>query len=297
MIINTTDAHMGIFAGIVVYDSQGDLMPRVQEIDTETLCCRIGPFGKTTQAAGFALIPTSQLFHYIPDGLLPFVCPVANPTKEQLETFIKMSLQHRRACISARYQLDQAKGLIGAPKGTTLEDMVDTYTWPREPFKAMAEAVQPSKEEEAAVDAQRLKDGKTAVLREGEMQLKGKVITPWKEEGTFDKFSVSSLWLWWCDGEVVQWGVAVNPPSSIHIVNNVIELEDIQGIEESDFQKFFGKEDCTEEVSNFHRELRDKTWQVVAMRGKPNKTVEIMLCELKEDADIDIPSWMEEKDD
>ena len=304
MIINMTDPHMGIFAGITIFDEDGEPMTRVQELDTETLSCTISPFGKKAQAAGFVIEPNAALRNYLPDGLIPFVYPEKNPTKEAIQRFIQFFLTHRRMFLdtTAKY-LEDLKVYQNSPagkvretwknryKGTYSDGVEDTFGWPREPFVALAKEVVPSEEEdqEAAEYAEKQRWGKGVVVYEKDFRIKGSATLPWKEHVVLYPFALLTMWLRTDDeGNLANWGFAVEPPAEFTVPNTVILVAEVDAGTPGERGTV---------PTKLMTQLLKKKWKVYATRGKDNGTIELLLNELKESPVEDLPSFVPEAEE
>ena len=94
MIINEKNSKF--FVGIRVFDEEGKSIEAVEEIDTDTLACRCASLNRVVVAAGFVIIPFPALYARLPDGLFPFVCPIENPSEDQIQQFIQQLLVQRK---------------------------------------------------------------------------------------------------------------------------------------------------------------------------------------------------------
>ncbi len=82
----TVDDQTTILRGALLcaFDEEGKFIKRVQEFDTETHLCLCGPSNKPAVAAGYIIMCAHEnqlawLREYLPEGMLPHVCPDVAP--------------------------------------------------------------------------------------------------------------------------------------------------------------------------------------------------------------------------
>lgn len=308
MIINMTDPHMGIFAGITIFDNEGKPMSLVQEIDTETLSCTVGSFGKKVQAAGFILEHNAAMVNYIPDGLIPHVYPGKNPTKGELQGFIQFHLNHRQEFFdTATKYLEDFKAYQSSPvaqirktwrerhRASYFDGLEETFSWPREPFKAMVKDVMPSEEEDlaAAEEAEKHRWGKGVMVCEEKFHFVGAATLPWGgDPKAMGSHGLKKLWLRTdSEGTLANWGFAVDPAVSFAVPNTVIEIGNIRYADDNEEE--WGEDRLPIKLK--HR-LFDYKWEVYATRGKEDGTIELLLREKIESPVENLPSFVPEGD-
>lgn len=266
MIINRDDKNSKFFHGITIFDERGQPLNFVNELDTETLLCRIGPLGKVIVAAGFVIIPQPRIYDYLPEGLFPFVIPVKNPKPDQVHAFMMKLLEQRGQFKASAFTYEDMK---------REENTEETFTWPRDAFVGLAKTVIPSEEQEAQSEA-KYEDGKWEkgfVVYEKPFGINGVAEFPWESDSfNLRGATFSSLWFRTTDGELTQWGVAVKPPANFAVPNTLLKLTGVT------------KPKTTfKNADKLHQEqLFEKTWKVLSIRGQENGTVELMMVEREE---------------
>lgn len=265
MLINKDDKNSVYFQGITIFDDAGRPLNFVNEIDTETLLCKVGPLGRVVVAAGFVIIPQPRIYDYLPEGLFPFVIPIKNPSPDQIHDFVMKLLQQRG---------DFKRSVFSYDDMNQDKDVENTFDWPRESFVALAETVRPSEEEDldAARRVEKSKWEGGCVVHEKTFTMRGGFQLPWEEAPTKfpPKCQFSSLWLKTKDGELAQWGVAVKPPIRFAVPNARLRVDVVP-------------KKALKDVSDLHKEqLLQKTWKVISTRGMENGTIELMMVEHKE---------------
>jgi hypothetical protein len=267
MIINKDDKHAQYFHGITIVDEACRPLNFVNEFDTETLLCKVGPLGKVVVAATFVIIPQPRIYDYLPEGLYPFVIPVKNPSPDQVHAFAMKLLEQRGNYKRSTFgyeDMDQGK------------DVEDTFNWPREAFVGLAQTVRPSDEEETKaaerVEKNRWEGGH--VVYDKEFGIDGSALLPWKDKvRNLRGCTFSSLWLRVQEGKLVQWGVAVKPPVDFAIPNTTIGVKTLT--KPKTVLKTVDKD--------IKEQLFGNTWKVISTRGQENGTIELMLTEKNED--------------
>jgi hypothetical protein len=268
MIINKDDTGAKYFHGITIFDERGQPLNFVNELDTETLLCKVGPLGKVVVAAGFVVIPQPRIYDYLPEGLFPFVIPVKNPKPDQIHAFMLKLLEQRGAFKASAFTYDDMK---------QEENTEETFNWPRDAFVGLAKTVIPSDEQEAKSEAafEERKWESGFVVYDKSFGIAAEAQLPWEGLPTtsLKGHKFSSLWFKTTDGELTQWGVAVKPPAEFAIPNTVLRLG-----------AFTKPKTVFKDADKLHQEqLFAKTWKVLSIRGQENGTIELMMVENKEE--------------